>query len=297
MTKGIATAPKPVQDVGYALVRAFLWIAYILPGSPLRGTASDFSCAVMEGPPRRLYRGFVVRFTQALKRMELLRLGRTDEIDSLLRIPDQARLDALLKDQSGVVLVVPHCHGSVLMVRGLAARYPTLMLMRGPAKESRAKTQRPYYAHIGCELLDVRYSSDLVVARAVIRAMRQGKIVVGIVDRISKAPPENAPVNKDTDTIRAVAFGQPVGFVGWPARFAEKCNAPILPAMVEQSPEALTLHIGDAIKTDCQIKTTQAYVSGLEQFCRQFPMDWGFVYDKQWARVLRGSARQKNNHH
>jgi len=278
----------PVQNAGYVMVRGVLWIAYYLPGSPLHGTASDLSRTVKKGPPRRLYRGFVARFILALRRMEVLRLGRTDEIDSLLRIPDRARLDALLKDQSGVMLVMPHCHGSVLMVRGLAIHYPTLMLIRGPAKESRAKTQKPYYAHIGCELLDVRCSSDMVVARGVIRAMKQGKIVVGIVDRISEAPPEDTPVNKSTDTIRAHAFGQPVGFVGWPARFAEKCNAPILPVMVEQSAEALTLHIGDAIPPGCPVQTTQAFVSALEQFCRQFPMDWGFVYDKHWARVLRG---------
>jgi len=265
-------------------------LAYVLPNSPLKGTASDLSRAVNGGPPRRLYLGFVDRFILALRRMEALRLGRTDEIDNLLRIPDQPRLDDLLKTQSGVMMVMPHCHASVLMVRGLAARYPTLMLMRGPAKESRAKTQRPYYAHIGCELLDVRCNSEMVIARAVIRAMRQGKIVVGIVDRISEAPPEDAPVNKSTDTIRARAFGQPVGVVGWPARFAEKCKAPILPVMVEQTSEALTLHISDAITPGCPVQTTQSFVSSLEQLCRKFPMDWGFVYDKQWARVLRGGS-------
>lgn len=286
-TKRLAIAPKPVQDAGYALVRATLWLAYVLPGSPLQGTASAFLIASKRAPPRQLYRGFVDRFILALRRMEVLRLGRTDEIDALLRIPDRPRLDDLLKNRSGVMLVMPHCHASVLMVRGLAARFPTLMLMRGPRNESRAITQRPYYAHIGCELLDVRCNSDMVVARAVIKALRQGRIVVGIVDRISAAPPADAPVNKRTDTIRAIAFGQPVGVVGWPARFAEKCRAPILPVMVEQTSEALTLHIGDAITPGCPVRTTQAFVTALEQFCRQFPMDWGFVYDKQWARVLR----------
>jgi lauroyl/myristoyl acyltransferase len=286
-TKYLAVAPKPVQAGGYAVMKGILWLAYVLPGGPLQSTASALSRAANQGPPRRLYRGFVDRFILALKRMEALRLGRTDEIDRLLQIPEQDRLEGLLKDQSSVMLVMPHCHASVVMVRGLAARYPTLMLVRGPGNAARARSQKPYYAHIGCELLDVRNNSELVVARAVLKAMRQGKIVVGIVDRISNAPPQDAPVDKVSDTVRAIGFGQPVGFAGWPARFASKCQVPILPAMVEQTSEAITLHLGEAIAPNGLVETTQAYASLLETFCRTFPMDWGFVYDKHWSRVLR----------
>ena len=285
-TKRLATASAPVQSVGYGTVRVILWIAYGFPGSPLRGTAANLARTVNDAPPRKLYRGFIDRFIIALKRMEALRLGRTDEIDSLLRIPDQARLDTLLENGAGAMLVMPHCHASVLMVRGLAARYPTLMLMRGPANEARAKTQRPYYENVGADLLDVRTNSEIVVARAVLKALRQGKIVVGVVDRIGEAPSEQTPIDKSRDMIRTIAFGQPVGFAGWPARFAAKCKSPILPVMVEQTEEAITLHIGDAITAGEPIETTQAYVSALEAYCRQFPMDWGFVYDKQWSRVL-----------
>lgn len=290
-TKYLAVAPKPVQDSGYAVVRAILWLAYIVPGGPLPSTASALSRAANQGPPRRIYGGFADRFILALKRMEALRLGRTDEIDRLLQIPDRVRLEGLLKDQSSVMLVMPHCHASVVMARGLAARYPTLMLVRGPRNAARARSQKPYYDHIGCDLLDVRNNSDLVVARAVLGAMRQGKIVVGIVDRITTPPPEDAPVDKVSDSVRVTAFGHPVGFAGWPARFAKKCQVPILPAMVEQTTDAITLHIGDAIAPDGPVKTTQAYVSVLEKFCRTFPMDWGFVYDKHWSRVLKTPPR------
>lgn len=188
-TKSLATAPKPVQHAGYSVVRALLWLAYILPGAPLRATAASLSQAVDRGPPRNLYGGFIERFILALRRMEALRLGQTDEIDGLLRIPDQAQLDSCLSKGKGLMMVMPHCHASVVMVRALAARYPTLMLIREPAKETRAETQRPYYTHIGCELFDVRRNSDAKVARAVLNALRQGKIVVGVVDRIKEPPP------------------------------------------------------------------------------------------------------------
>jgi len=216
-TKSLATAPMPVQNTGYSVVRAILWLAYYLPGTPLRGTATSLSQAVGKGPPKKLYGGFVQRFIFALKRMEQLRLGKTDAIDGLLKIPDQTRLDGCLKDNNGVMLVMPHCHASVVMVRALAAQYPTLMLIREPRKESRAQTQRPYYAHIGCDLFDVRRNSNARVAREVMRALRNGKIVVGVVDRIKDAPPADKPVRKSDDTVRALVFGEPAGFVGWPA--------------------------------------------------------------------------------
>jgi lauroyl/myristoyl acyltransferase len=286
-TKSLATAPVPVQRAGYGVVRGVLWLAYTLPASPLRITAASLGLAVKQGPPRKLYGEFVELFILALRRMELLRLGRTDAIDALLQIPQQARLDECLKGGAGAVLVMPHCHASVVMVRALAARYPTLMLIREPAKEIRAETQRPYYEHIGCELFDVRRNSDALVARAVLGALRQGKIVVGVVDRIKEAPPEQDPVRKGDDTVRATVFERPAGFVGWPARFAVKCNAPIIPAMVEQTPEAITLHLAEVITATDPVATTQTWVTGLEQLLRRFPSDWGFVYDKHWARVLR----------
>lgn len=285
-TKRLATAPSWVQTMGYGVLQSILFLAYEIPRSPLKRTARAFSQVVDQGPPRKLYEQFAKKFTLGLRRMELLRLGKTDEIDRLLNIPDVDRLDGILSDGKGAILVIPHCHASVIMVRALASRYPVLMLIRGPAKESRAKTQRPYYEHIGCELFDVRKSSDAQVARAVFGALRAGKIVVGVVDRIKEAPPEAEPVRKSDDAIRALVFEQPAGFAGWPARFGARCQSPILPGFVEQSNGGMTLHIGSTVIPDDALKTTQSWVSELEKLFRAFPTDWGFVYDKHWSRVL-----------
>lgn len=290
-TKRLATAPAWVQSIGYGTVRGILMLAYILPASPLRKTAKAFATVVDQSPPRRLYGQFVTNFILALKRMEMLRLGRTDEIDTLLRIPEVERLDGVLSAGKGAVLVMPHCHASVVMVRALASRYPSLMLVRGPAKETRAKTQRPYYTHIGCELFDVRQAKDTQVARAVFGALRAGKLVVGVVDRIGDPPAEEDGVRKADDSVRATAFGQPAGFVGWPARFSARCNSTILPAMVEQTGGDLVLYFGASVTPGDTQETTQTWVTELENLCRRFPFDWGFVYDKHWSRVMRRQAQ------
>ena len=292
-TKYLATAPGPVQSAGYGLIRGILALAYVLPGSPLGRTAGAFSETIGKSSGKHLYHGFADRFILALKGMELLRLGQTDVIDDRLEIPYQARLDAILDGQTGAIMVMPHCHASILTVRALAARYPVLMLIREPAKESRAITQRPYYTHIGCDLFEVRRNSDALVARAVFKALRQGKIVVGIVDRIREAPPQDDPHRKSDDTVRALAFGQPGGFVGWPARFANRCEAPILPAMVEQTPDQMVLHLGEPITEGDVLARTQSWATAVTRFCAAFPCDWGFVYDKHWSRLLVNSAQDK----
>ncbi|MBL4646415.1 MAG: hypothetical protein COA52_10050 [Hyphomicrobiales bacterium] len=283
----LSTAPKPVQWVFYGLLRGLIWALYIYPGSHMRKTAAALADAIGQQPPRKIYKGFADGIVWVAQRMELLSQGRTDIIDDMFKMPEQARFDAILKEHGGALLAMPHCHGSLLMVRGLSARYPTLMLIREPKKDARAEAQRRYFAHMGCEVLDVRRNNEATVARAVLKALRQGKIVIGTVDRIKVAPPESDPVSKTSDSVRATAFGQPVGIVGWPARFAAKCKVPILPVMVEQSADAITLHIGEVIIADDIVTTTQKWITALEGFFGRFPGQWIFVYDKHWSRLLR----------
>ena len=286
VTRWLATAPSLVQDIGFGLLGSSLWLVYALPGNPLRKTTVAFSETIGQGPPRALFAKFVRRFALGQRRMEILRSGQTDQIDPLLMIPQQARIADLLRDGNGIVLVMPHCHASVVIVRGLALRFPTLMLVREAANPARAASQQQYYDQLGCEVLDVRSSNDATVARAVLNALRQGKIVIGVVDRIKDAPPADAPIDKGRDAVRAMAFGAPVGVVGWPVRFATKCGAPILPAMVEQSRDAVTLHLADPITLTDPLAASQAWLGALETLMRRYPHDWLFVYDKYWSRVL-----------
>ncbi|OSP56571.1 hypothetical protein [Pseudoruegeria sp. SK021] len=285
-TRRIAAAPKPIQDVGYGLITGVLNGAYYLPGAPLRAIASDLVAVLGSGTARQYHRDFSARFMLSLRRMEALRLGQTEKIDGLLQIPELDRLDAL-SGQGGIIMVMPHCHASVLVARGLAARYPTLLLVRETKNEARAEAQRSFYRKLGCDYLDVRRNNEVTVARTVLGALRQGKIVIGVVDRIRNAPRGGAEFSKSDDTVRTRTFGQSVGAVGWPARFAVKCRVPILPVTVEQTDAAMILHLGDAITGGDLVPTTQSWMTAIEALILRFPKDWLFVYDKHWARVLK----------
>lgn len=278
---------SPVQNIGYGFVRALFWLIFYVPASHMRKTAIALHAAVGHSSPRQIYRDFVGGVLLFARRIEMLSNGDTETLDKLLKIPEQDRLDEIIKENGGALLALPHCHGALLMVRGLASRYDTLMLIREPRKDSRAEAQRRYFANMGCEVLDVRRNNEAIVARTVLKALRNGKLVIGTVDRIKQPPPEAEPVSKERDNVRAKAFGLPVGVPGWPARFAAKCKVPILPVMVEQTAAEIVLHLGEPIVATDVLSTTQKWLSALEKFFIRFPGQWIFVYDKHWSRLLR----------
>lgn len=277
----------PVQSIGYGMLRGVLWFIYYVPASHMRKTAIALHAVAGHASPSQIYREFVGGVLLFAQRIEMLSNGDTKTIDNLLKIPEQERLDDIIKEHGGALLALPHCHGALLMVRGLAAQYNTLMLIREPKKDARAQAQRRYFANMGCEVLDVRRNNEAIVARTVLKALREGKLVIGTVDRIKQPPSEEEPISKKSDNVRASAFGLPVGVPGWPARFAAKCKVPILPVMVEQTKTDIVLHLGEPIVASDVLSTTQNWMNALEQFFVRFPGQWIFVYDKHWSRLLR----------
>ena len=291
-SRGIAVAPAPIQAVGYGTLRGILWTAFHLPKAPLKPTAQAFAWVLGRETARGLYGAFVDRFVWALRRTERLRLGHFEETDAAFAFPEKERLDGLLKSGKGAVLVFPHCHASLLAVRGLTRSYDVLLLVREPIKKARAEAMRVYYENLEAERLDVRNTPDIAVARKVVSALRKGRLVVGVVDRIKDAPPEDAPYSRETDMHRVTAFGQPVGAVGWPARFAGKLGSPIVPCIAALTPDVVQLQIEDAVLSSDERKATQDWMDALVRLFHRFPYDWGFAYDKFWARVLKSAAHE-----
>ncbi|HMB48157.1 MAG TPA: hypothetical protein VKN63_07770, partial [Afifellaceae bacterium] len=170
-SRKLGAAPRPVQVVGYGLLRGLLWGLYYWPRSHMKKTARALAAATGTMTPREIYRGFANGLTRTALRMERISQGRTSEIDALFRMPEKERFETLLQENGGMLMVMPHCHGSLLTVRCLAARYPTLMLIREPKNDARAEAQRRFFAHLGCEVLDVRRASEAQVARSVLKAL------------------------------------------------------------------------------------------------------------------------------
>lgn len=286
LLRTIMRAPRPVRRLGFGLIRAGFWLVYILPRSPARRVARDAARHLGLRSGRAYFRCYLDNFITGLERMEWLRMGRAGALDGMLKIPRADLLDEAMRAGRGAVIVMPHCHATVIMVRALARRYPVLMLIRPAENANRRAVQRAYYDGLDCGLQDVRSTDDATVARAVIKALRAGKIVIGVTDRIGPPPPADTPWVKSKDRVRVTAFGQPVGVAGWPIRFAAKCGAPVIPAMVTLRPDEMVLHLGETVREADPVTGAQAWMRALELGLRAHPCDWLFVFDKHWARVL-----------
>ncbi|MGI1663225.1 hypothetical protein ACRDNQ_13370 [Palleronia sp. KMU-117] len=288
----LARQPRPVRAVVYRLMGSILWGAYLLPGNTVRPTFAGLARQAGCGAPGTLFGTFVRNLMLGVDRAERVRHGFTAEIDGLLDIPDRARLDAILAT-GGVLLALPHAHASVPMARGLAQHYPMLAIVRLPRNPARAAAQRAMYEQVGCPIIDARNEPPVAVTRLILRALKDGKIVMGVVDRISRAP--EGPVDAAADLVRVVAFGEAVGAAAWPARLARSAGVPVLPAMVGQGPDRISLLLHQAVPPrDDLVDMTQEWVDGLAELLRATPSDWTFALDKHWSRVLRSAPRNRS---
>lgn len=287
MSSWLARRSAPVRRVIYGVLGGIFWLAYLFPGNSLRPTMAGLARHVGVGSKTGLFRQYVQRFLTGTDKVERVRHGFGADLDGKLEIPDRARLDGML-ERGGVFLALPHVHSSIAMCRCLAQSYPMLAVVSLTRNKSRADAQRALYAQLGCDILDVRSEEPGTVARQILKALKSGKIVVGTVDRIQRVP--EVDFDKAKDIVRATAFGEPVGVGAWPTRFATKAKAPIVPAVVEQTPGGMRLVLGRAVEPMADVvETTQAWVTELESLIRAYPEEWTFSLDKHWSRVLRQS--------
>jgi KDO2-lipid IV(A) lauroyltransferase len=284
----LARQPRGVRRMGYGALGGVLWAAYLAPGTPLRPTFAALARHTGHDAPTPLFRRWVRQLMLGVDRAERVRHGYGTEIDPLLEIPERDRLEALLAER-GVFLAVPHGHAIVPMARALTRHHPVLAIVSLPKHPGRAAAQQQLYEAAGCEFLDARNEPPLAVARQTLKALRAGKIVIGTVDRIRHAPA--GPIDADADLVRALAFGQPIGVGGWPARFARAASAPVVPAIVSQTADRLVLHLGEAVRPgEDLVAATQDWVRVLEGLLRAHPTEWTFCLDKHWSRVLRADS-------
>lgn len=279
--------PKPFERFGFGMVGAVLWIAWALPKVPVRPAFKDLARLTGRTSGFQIFRHYSRKFVLLAYRMELIRQGRTDEIGDLLDIPERDRFDAILS-RGGAIFMMPHVHGSVTMAEALGQIHPLLLFVRATKDDGRAGWQRQYYNQMTCDVIDVRRADDVVSSRVMLGALRDGKIILGGGDFIKPAP--DVIENAAEDVVRVEAFGQPVGAMRWPARFAAKTGVPIVPVNIVQTEDKLTLLMGDEIEPGEIVETTQAWMDGIVDLIHDHPADWVFCLDRHWRRVMKNAT-------
>lgn len=263
-------------------VGVFFKTLYFLPGNPLRRTAKEL-CRIIGYPdPRRMYfrmgdklASAAVLYGKALRHGSSA-VADVTEMDEV----SYARCRRVLETRGSGMAVTTHCIGSVLASAYFAREFPARMLMRESKSETRARVAREYFDKLGMNPLYARRADPVALARGILRAFKEGTLVVGTSDL----------ARRTADTVQVEFFGQPVWLPAWPSRFAARREVPILPLYVRIEGERILMSVDEPYHEDDLVESTQRWASSFERSIREHPADWVFMFDKHWARIIAAAA-------
>jgi KDO2-lipid IV(A) lauroyltransferase len=282
---GILRMPEWMARPAFGSVGLAAKAYYFAPRSHVRRTARYFCALTGRRDPRRMYFDLVDRAVCAATLFgRLIRRG-PEAVAQELRLgeAETALCDRLRAQGRGAIFVVPHCVGSVLSTAGFARRYPTVVLLRESRDPRRSEILKQYLERLGAELFYVRRSEPTSVARGILKALQEKKFIIGTTDLLRK--------NEDSAEVRV--FGRPIRMVAWPARFAVRRSAPLVPTYVRLEEGRIILTLAEPYLGEDIPSATQRWADRFEEWFRSYPSDWIFLYDKRWAKVIADAAQAR----
>jgi len=275
---------RMVVGAAIAPVRASFWV----PGSPLRRRVENLCRLAGRSDPFWAFDTMMTNFGLAARLFGRLLHGGSDAVIRHIGFDTGASelVSRMRREHGGAIVVVPHCTGSVLSAALVGRHLPTIVMARGSKSIRRYRILQRYFERLGPDLIEVRRTPPAIVARRMLKALRQGKIVIGTTDLIREKP----------DTIRVRVFGLPAHFPDWPARFSIRRKVPIIPAYVFSRDGRFLLTCGEPYLDSDMVSATQRWVSYFERCICRWPQDWPFMFEKRWARLLATAASTRRGH-
>ena len=259
-----------------------LRLLYILPGNSLRESA-DAVCKLAEAQgyhhkPRHIYMQFLTNLRNIFKYYLLLYRGGVEAVQDLIEISpsDAQKLDKLRNEYGGVILNVPHNHGSAFAGLKINMTWPTLIISKNSSTIERTKVQLAFFERMNIKVLMVRGGNPFELSRTMFSVLKKNKVVAATLEKID---------NSDTG-IEADIFNSKVGFSPWAAKIAVKMKVPQVPVYFASRGETIKAVIGEPLVTDNLEEAVQHYISFFEKCIYEDPASWSFLADKEWRRVL-----------
>jgi len=253
---------------------------YFLPRSHVRRTVGDLCKVIGHSDPASVYFRLVDNVLAAAREFGQVLVRGPEGVAKRVEMDPGFERACAEARKAGAILVVPHCAGSALSAAGFGKRYPCVLLVRESKSARRSALLRRYLERLGPDLIFVRGTHPMAVTRRVLRALAQRKLVIGTTDLARRTP----------DTVDAQVFGRRVPLPAWPARFAARRDALILPGYVHMDGGRIRLMGGEPYREKDLAASTQRWAGFFEECIRRYPSDWLFMFDKRWSRVLRSAA-------
>jgi len=152
------------------------------------------------------------------------------------------------------MILVPHCVGAVLSSAALSNFCPTTLLLREPRSPARCQLMLEYVQKLGPKYILSRNTPPATVTRNIVRSLREGQVVVGTTDVVTRG----------ADTV--------------------------VPGFIRMDGPQITLFAAEGYHEEDIEKSTQHWISNFEHRLRRYPSDWAFMLDKHWGRVFSGAS-------
>src|SRR5882724_1594757 len=278
----IAELPENFRRAILASIGGLAKASYFVPGSPIPRTVGNFCSAAGRSDPWRVYSQMIRNVEHAASHYAtLFRYGRSKLLSQTVIDPSWAvEYERFGSGNRGLIVLVPHCVGAVLSSAALSNFCPTTLLVREPRSPARRQLMLEYVQKLGPEYILSRNTPPATVMRNIVRSLREGQVVVGTTDVVTKGP----------DTVETEAFGQCIHSPGWPARISARFGVPIVPGFIRMDGPQITLLAAEGYHEADIEKSTQRWVSNFEHWFRRYPSDWAFMLDKHWARVFSAAS-------
>jgi hypothetical protein len=182
----IAIAPA---QLAILLLRGLYW----WPQNPWR-LSCEYICKIAHkaGHPhqaRQVYQQLLTNFTGALKNYaHLYGSGLDSVLDQVqLNSTDAVRMNQLIEEYGGVLLMVPHNFGTAVSVPTINDKVPLLVVVRNPATIERTKVAIDYYERLQIKIIMVRGGNPFELSRTLFSVLKTGKTVIATVDSLDRS--------------------------------------------------------------------------------------------------------------
>jgi lauroyl/myristoyl acyltransferase len=280
----IAIAPVRLTIL---LLRGLYW----WPQNPWR-LSSEYICKIAHkaGHPHQAKQVYQQLMTNLLGAAEnyahLYGSGLDSVLDRVqLASAEAARINQLIEEYGGVLLMVPHNFGTTFSVPEMHRTIPLLVVVRNPATIERTKVAIDFYERMQIKIIMVRGGNPFKLSRTLFSVLKTGKAIVATVDSLERS--ENR--------IEVNMFNTRIGFNPWAAKIGARLKLPIVPCYFKSRGRHISVVPGPSLISNDVSELIQHYIGFFEQNIVEDPASWAFLADKNWIKVLRKVSFRLDN--
>jgi lauroyl/myristoyl acyltransferase len=193
---------------------------------------------------------------------------------------DGAKIEKLVKQHGGVLLMVPHNFGTSFSVLEMNRTLPMLLVVRNPPTIERTKIAVDFFTRMRVSIILVRGGNPYQLISNLFSVLKADKVVTATVDNLDNS----------RERVEVDMFGSQVSLSPWAARIAAHMSVPIVPTYCRSRGRQLSMVFGSPLISKDTAELMQHYARFFEQNIIEDPASWAFLGDKHWAKVLRKAS-------